>query len=104
MSSQNKKMLLTANLMTSTAGAVTALDVIANLDDKPGYTINSWFVIGHFESEGHTFNYLMQMMALSIKGFVVAVGGAASVTDETTGQVIIDGREFTASGMSWFDR
>jgi len=85
MSGQLKNPLLTANLMTTPEGAVPAVGVLVDLAHKPGYTINSWFAIGHFESKGHTLNYLVHMMAFSIKGVVIAVDGAASVTDETTG-------------------
>ncbi|GGN49337.1 putative secreted hydrolase [Actinoplanes campanulatus] len=77
--------MLTANLTTAPPGAVPAVDVVADLACKPGYTLNSWFAIGHFQAEGHTLNYLVHMMALSIKGIVVGVDAAASVTDETTG-------------------
>ncbi|WP_229398316.1 lipocalin family protein [Micromonospora okii] len=77
--------LLTAHLTTTPEGAVPAVDVVADLACKPRYTLNSWFVIGHFEADGHTLDYLVHMMALSIRGVVIGVDAAASVTDETTG-------------------
>lgn len=77
--------LLTKNLTTTPAGAFPALDVMADLAHKRGYTINSWFAIGHFESEGHTLNYLVHLFALSIGGITVGVDSAASITNETTG-------------------
>lgn len=77
--------LLTENLTTNPVGAVPALDIVAGLAHKRGYTLNSWFVIGHFESEGHTLNYLVHLFALSIGGITVGVDSAASITDETTG-------------------
>jgi predicted secreted hydrolase len=75
----------TENLLTTRANVTPAVDVLADLANKPGYTLNSWFLIGHFESEGHTLSYLVHLMAISIKGIVVAVDSAASITDETTG-------------------
>lgn len=77
--------LLTKNLATTPMGAAPALDITADLAHKRGYTLNSWFVIGHFESEGHTLNYLVHLFALSIGGITVGVDSAASITDETTG-------------------
>lgn len=77
--------LLTKNLATTPMGATPALDIMADLAHKCGYTLNSWFAIGHFESEGHTLNYLVHLFALSIGGIAVGVDSAASITDETTG-------------------
>lgn len=77
--------LLTKNLATTPMGAEPALDIAADLAHKRGYTLNSWFVIGHFESKGHTLNYLVHLFALSIGGITVGVDSAASITDETTG-------------------
>lgn len=77
--------LLTKNLATPPMGAAPALDITADLAHKRGYTLNSWFVIGHFESEGRTLNYLVHLFALSIGGITVGVDSAASITDETTG-------------------
>lgn len=62
-----------------------AVDIHADLPCKPGYTVNSWFAIGHFQADGHTLDYLVHLMTLSVKGLVVGVDAAASVTDETTG-------------------
>lgn len=82
---QMNRALLSSNLKTSPAGSAPAVDILADLAHKPGYTLNSWFAIGHFESRGHTLNYLVHLFALSIKGITVAVDSAASITDETTG-------------------
>ncbi len=76
---------LTDNLRVPPAGAAPALDIAADLPHKPGFTLNSWFVTGHFEAGGHTLNYLVHLFALSIGGVVVGVDTAASVTDQTTG-------------------
>ncbi|MFG1412001.1 lipocalin family protein [Xanthobacter sp. VTT E-85241] len=77
--------LLTANLATQTGAIPTSVDIVADLAHKPGYTLNSWFAIGHFESQGHTLNYLVHLFALSIRGITVGVDSAVSITDETTG-------------------
>lgn len=77
--------LLTRNLAIVPAGAAPALDIVADLAHKRGYTCNSWYVIGHFESGGHTLNYLVHLVALSISGITLGVESAASITDETTG-------------------
>lgn len=80
-----ERALLTSNLKTSPGPVVPAVDILADLPHKPGYTLNSWFAIGHFESKRHKLNYLVHLFALSIKGITVAVDSAASITDETTG-------------------
>jgi len=77
--------LLTQNLATPPGGAIPALNVEADLAHKRGYTLNSWFVVGHFEAEGHTLNYLVHLFALSVGGITVGVDSAASITDETNG-------------------
>lgn len=79
------RLLLTSNLKTPPVGATPAVDIVGDLPHKSGFTINSWFVIGHFESRGHTLNYLVHLLAISIKGVIVAVDSAVSITDETTG-------------------
>lgn len=76
---------LTSGLATPPAGATPAIDILADLAHKPGYTINSWFAVGHFQSQGHTLNYLVHLFALSIKGRTLAVDSVASITDETSG-------------------
>lgn len=77
--------LLTASLGTPPIGATPAVDILADLPHKPDYTINSWFAVGHFESQGHRLNYLVHLFALSIKGRTLAIDTVASITDETSG-------------------
>lgn len=76
---------LSLNLNAPLEGATPAVNINADLAHKPNYTLNSWFAVGHFESEGHKLNYLVHLFVLSIKGFTVAVDSTASITDETTG-------------------
>lgn len=71
-------------------GASPAVDIVADLPHKAGYTLNSWFAIGHFESEGHNLSYLVHLFALSKFGVTFAVDSAASITDETTGAYIVE--------------
>lgn len=66
-------------------GATPALDIVEGLPHKRGFTLNSWFAIGHMESRGHVLNYLVHLFTLSVGGVIVGVDSAASITDETTG-------------------
>ncbi len=50
------------------------------------YDSSSWFVIGHFEAEGHKLNYLYhQMIWMDDKTGEPYLNSVISVTDETTG-------------------
>jgi predicted secreted hydrolase len=66
-------------------GATPALDIVKGLPHQRGFTLNSWFTIGHMESHGHVLNYLVHIFALSVGGVIVGIDSAASITDETTG-------------------
>lgn len=77
--------LLTDQLTHPAPGAAPALDIAADLPHKPGYTLNSWFVTGHFEADGHALSYLVHLFALSIGPVLVGVDCAASITDRTSG-------------------
>lgn len=84
------KSLLTPNLSMPPVSAEPAVNIVSDLAHKPGYTLNSWFAIGHFDSEGHTLNYLVHLFAISVKGFTVGVDSAASITNETTGKYMVE--------------
>lgn len=50
------------------------------------YDSSSWFIIGHFEAEGHKLNYLYhQMVWMDDKTGEPLLNSVVSVTDETTG-------------------
>lgn len=50
------------------------------------YDSSSWFVIGHFEADGHKLNYLYhQMVWMDDKTGEPMLNSVVSVTDETTG-------------------
>lgn len=50
------------------------------------YDSSSWFVIGHFEAEGHILNYLYHLMVwIDDKTGEPLMNSVVSVTDETTG-------------------
>jgi len=79
------KNLMTKNLEAVLPGANPAVDVMADLQYKKAYTINSWFAIGHFSAEGETLNYLYHIMIGRVMGVRVLANSSFSVTNETTG-------------------
>lgn len=76
---------LIANAHTTPPGARPAIDIVNDLPMKRGYSVNSWFAIGHFEADGHVLNYLAHVIVMSVKGIPVALNSSFSVTDQTTG-------------------
>lgn len=66
-------------------GARAAIDVDMDLAHKPAHTMNSWFAVGHLESHGARFSYLVHLLAIGIKGVTVALDSAVSVTCDDTG-------------------
>ncbi|MGK4005454.1 lipocalin family protein [Sorangium sp. So ce1036] len=76
-------------------GARPAVDVDMDLAHKPAHTMNSWFAVGHLESRGARFSYLVHLLAIGIKGFTVALDSAASVTCEDTGVYRVQSNLYT---------
>lgn len=46
--------------------------------------VNSWFAVGHFESNGEKLNYLFHLMIMN-RGGQEVINSNLSITNETTG-------------------
>jgi len=75
---------LTENLKIPQLGARPEVDVAADLAPRETDS-NSWLTIGHFEADGHTLDYMFQLLAVAIPGIGNQYASIISVTDETTG-------------------
>jgi predicted secreted hydrolase len=70
----------------SRPGGVGALiDAERDLPIKTDYAVNSWFVFGHFDAEGHTLSYLYHVMIMPGADGKRVIQSVVSITDETTG-------------------
>jgi predicted secreted hydrolase len=87
---------LTENLKIAQQGARPEVDVVADLLPKE-YDSNSWFMIGHFEADGHTLNYAFHLLANAIPGRGTQYASIVSVTDETTGYFYAQDEIYPAS-------
>lgn len=81
--------LMTKNILKPRMGAVAQVDVIKDLQNKKKYNLNSWFAIGHFETEGHILDYLFHIMKIDMP-MPKPIGGTKwqlciSILDETSG-------------------
>lgn len=78
--------LMTQNILNERMGVVPQVDVTKDLLPKTNYNVNSWFVFGKFDADGHIFNYLFHIMALKMPmpfaGFKYQT--AISISDEST--------------------
>ncbi|MDS0526697.1 carotenoid 1,2-hydratase [Clostridium sp. SHJSY1] len=72
---------LNAHINTGTIPSVKPMEDFFVRD----IAIDSWFVIGHFESEGHTLNFLSHILLMNRPGTEPIVNFNMSITDETTG-------------------
>lgn len=75
---------LTENLKVAQQGVRPEVDVVADLLPRK-FDSNSWLTIGHFEADGHTLDYIFQLLAVAIPGIGNQYASIVSVTDETTG-------------------
>ncbi|MBU3100843.1 MULTISPECIES: lipocalin family protein [Clostridium] len=80
----NKKPLL-ENLKKIGKGIVPFVNPLEDLSRKKDFDTNSWFVIGHFEAEGHKLNFLFHLMTLHMQDNMSILTSVFSITDETTG-------------------
>lgn len=87
---------LCENVKTMT-GVSPVVDVRRDLVYKTDYMLNSFFAVGHFESRGHTLNYLFHIMTMGVPGSEFATS-IFSVTDETTGKYCDDTQIYTING------
>ena len=76
---------LIENLKNNHQGVGTFLELEKDLLWKKEYNINSWFIIGHAESENHTLNFLFHLMLMNNEGQPPVMQSVVSITDETTG-------------------
>lgn len=76
---------MTETLGAPPAGAAPAVDVVADLAHKRGYTFNSWYVVGHLTSDERRFDCLVHLIAVCVGGITVGVDSAASITEGATG-------------------
>lgn len=76
--------LLTENIKAYEPEIFPKVDVVRDLERKPEFDTNSWFAIGHFQSEAETIDFLYHLMIMKANGNEVMVS-CFSVTNETTG-------------------
>jgi predicted secreted hydrolase len=76
---------LIENMQNPTKGLTPLVYPVKDLLYKKEYHVNSWFAIGHFETEGHKLNYLFHLMTLENMGPEPVIATIVSFTDETTG-------------------
>ena len=55
-------------------------------------SINSWFIVGHYQSEGHTLDCLFHLMTMRLSEEQFVINANFSLTDETTGEYYSDDR------------
>lgn len=78
----SKNTLLTENLKNM-KGYHPDVDVVKDLPYRDDYMNNSFFVIGHFVSDGHTLDYLYHLMSYAYPGKEPEMTYCFSITDET---------------------
>lgn len=80
----NQKSLV-ENLKGDVKGLLPYVNPVEDLVWKKEFIGNSWFYIGHFESEGHKLNYLFHLMIIPTPDQGNVLNSMFSITDETTG-------------------
>lgn len=84
--------LMTENVKTPRLGVAPQVDLEGDLPRKPDYTVDSFFVIGRVEAEGHKLNYLFHIMAMEMPIPIPAAAKkwqvAYSVMDENDGYYV----------------
>jgi predicted secreted hydrolase len=74
-----------ASALAAPKGVGAFVDPVADLALKKGFDVNSWYAIGHFESEGEILNFLYHIMIFPMPGGGNAIQASVSITNETTG-------------------
>lgn len=90
----NEKPLLENLKKSINTGVIPVLNPVEDLFYKKDYAVNSFFSIGHFEVEGHTLNFLYQVMITVLPNSPSVVNSNISITDETTGWYYADDKIF----------
>ncbi|KFI93474.1 mucin-1 (muc-1) [Bifidobacterium saguini DSM 23967] len=84
--------LMTSNALEPRLGVAPQVDLSGDLPRKPDYTVDSWFVIGRVEAEGHAVDYLFHIMAMQMPIPVPSMAKkwqiAYSLLDETDGYYV----------------
>ena len=76
---------LTNNIRNFRHGTEPLVRPIEDLNILPGIPGNSWFWVGHFESEGHILNFVYHVSVLQFSQYVPVkmINSVLSITDET---------------------
>lgn len=76
---------VTQNLKDFRHGPSPFVDAAADINLKPEMAGNSWFWVGHFDSAGHTLNFMYHVSVLCISQLlpVKMINSVLSITDET---------------------
>lgn len=76
---------LTENIGSMLDGTEPLVDAMGDVNFKPDMAGNSWFWVGHFESEGHTLNFMYHVSILQMSRTLPAkmINSVLSITDET---------------------
>ena len=92
---------MTHNAQTPRLGVVPQVDLNGDLLRKPDYTVDSFFVIGRVETNGHKINYLFHIMAMKMPIPIPKIAKkwqvCFSVLDEDTGYYVSGDHIYTDS-------
>jgi hypothetical protein len=89
---------LTENLKIPQPGVRPEIDVVADLLPRQCNS-NSWTTIGHFDADGHTLDYMFQLLAVTVPGIGDQYASFISVTDETTGYFFAQDEIYPATAV-----
>lgn len=81
----NRENSLTHNIKNFRHGTQPLANPIEDMNILPHIPGNSWFWVGHFESEGHTLNFMYHVSVLQFSQYVPVkmINSVLSITDET---------------------
>ncbi|WP_353816540.1 lipocalin family protein [Agromyces sp. SYSU T00266] len=83
---------------TLVPGVTPAVDAASDLAFRKGFTTNSWFAIGHFETEeGETLDFLHHLILTVLPDSTEISYSALTLTNSTTGQHIAQEDLFPAA-------
>ncbi|WP_373845152.1 lipocalin family protein [Clostridium sp.] len=100
---KNQKTLI-ENLHKAGKGIMPFVKPLEDLCWKKDFDNNSWYVIGHFEAEGHKLNFLVHFMLMDIEGMEPNLHSTVSITDETTGFYFGEHKLFPLSDIGISDK
>lgn len=90
---------LVVNNKKARLGVASQVDIEKDLPRKPDYSVDSFFIIGRVESEGHKINYLYHIMAMNmplpIEKLAKKWQVCYSLLDETTGYYVAGDHIYT---------